>query len=68
MNDRDVVASAGVADLTAIDTFIGMQGKSTFLTMDDLDAEISANDEVLYDADGMAYVSEDDTGRYEQED
>lgn len=52
MQNKDVVASAGVADATSLCTFFDMQGSSIFCTEDDIFGETLSNDEALYASDG----------------
>ena len=42
-NNHDVLASAGVADATPIDTFMQMQGRSIFIMHDDIFGEAPSN-------------------------
>lgn len=42
-NSHDVLASSGVADGTPIDTFMQMQGRSIFITHDDIFGETPGN-------------------------
>lgn len=76
-NNRDIVSKAGVSDGTSLDTFFEMQGKSVFLTEEDLNSEVPCNIEVLHDGElsprgevngerTLVKVGEDSTRRYEQ--
>jgi len=56
-NNRDVMLAAGVDQCTSIDKFFDMQGRSTFLTLDDIFEEAVDNIEVLHD--GCGLVTED---------
>ena len=47
-NNQDVLTSAGIADGTPVDTFMSLQGVTTFCCMQDVYGEVPAQEELLY--------------------
>lgn len=57
-NNRDVVASAGIADGTPLDTFFSMNGREAYITLDDLFEETPSNLETLHAMDNDVSLTE----------